>query len=179
LWDLRPFLEADLDIGSIFILGVNQPIRPAYRLGKSLFSVDDSGSFTTGDGIVRVSHSSKIRVKGKLTIGSGTHIGHSSDIVCFDEISIGDDCAISWRFSALDFDFHDLVVDGQKAPKHAPIVIRDNVWIGNNVSVKSGVTIGNGAVIGSNSVVTNDVPSESLAVGQPAEVISEDVSWTA
>ena len=44
------------------------------------------------------------------------------------------------------------------------------IHIGNAV-VNPGVTIGNDVVIGSGSVVTNDIPSHSVAVGNPCRVI--------
>lgn len=54
---------------------------------------------------------------------------------------------------------------------HAPIVIKDDVWIGGRVNITAGVTIGHGAVIGGGSVVTKDIPAMSIAVGVPAKVI--------
>ncbi len=52
-----------------------------------------------------------------------------------------------------------------------PITVGDNVWIGGNVVVVLGVTIGDNCVIGAGSVVTKDIPSNSLAVGNPCRVI--------
>ena len=52
-----------------------------------------------------------------------------------------------------------------------PVVIEDNVWLGEFVTVLPGVTIGRGSVIGANSVVTGDIPPHSIAVGAPARVI--------
>lgn len=52
-----------------------------------------------------------------------------------------------------------------------PINVGNNVWIGGNVVVLPGVTIGDNCVIGGGSVVTNDIPSNSVAVGNPARVI--------
>ena len=52
-----------------------------------------------------------------------------------------------------------------------PIVVGDNVYIGNNVILLPGVTIGNNVVIGAGAVVTKDIPDNSLAVGVPARVI--------
>ena len=37
--------------------------------------------------------------------------------------------------------------------------------------IVGGVNIGSGSVIGANSVVTKNIPSNSVAVGIPAEVI--------
>ncbi len=53
------------------------------------------------------------------------------------------------------------------------ITIGDNVWIGGNSCIMPGVTIGNNVVIGGGSVVTNDIPDNVLAVGNPCRVIRE------
>lgn len=52
-----------------------------------------------------------------------------------------------------------------------PIKVGDNVWIGGGVSVLPGVTIGDNCVIGAGSVVNRDIPSWSLAAGNPCRVI--------
>jgi len=54
-----------------------------------------------------------------------------------------------------------------------PIIIGNHVWIGANATVLPGVTIGNNVTIGANSVVTKDIPSNSVAVGNPCEVIKQ------
>lgn len=54
-----------------------------------------------------------------------------------------------------------------------PIVIGDNVWIGMNAVVLPGVNIGDNVVIASNSVVNQDIPSNSIAAGNPCTVIRE------
>ena len=52
-----------------------------------------------------------------------------------------------------------------------PITVGDNVWFGAHVCVLPGVTIGDNCVIGAGSVVTRDIPSDSVAVGNPCRVI--------
>lgn len=52
-----------------------------------------------------------------------------------------------------------------------PITIGDDCWIGGQVVICPGVTVGAGSVIGAGSVVTKDIPEDSLAVGNPAQVI--------
>jgi acetyltransferase-like isoleucine patch superfamily enzyme len=54
-----------------------------------------------------------------------------------------------------------------------PVVIQDNVWIGESVSVLPGVTIGKGSIIGANSVVSKDIPDYTIAVGIPAKAIKK------
>jgi acetyltransferase-like isoleucine patch superfamily enzyme len=51
------------------------------------------------------------------------------------------------------------------------IVIEDDVWIGANAVLLPGVRIGEAAIIGACSVVTSDVPSHTIAAGNPARSI--------
>jgi maltose O-acetyltransferase len=53
----------------------------------------------------------------------------------------------------------------------SPIRIGDGVWIGGGTLVLPGVTIGDNVSIGAGSIVTADIPSDSLALGQPCRVI--------
>lgn len=55
--------------------------------------------------------------------------------------------------------------------KAAPVTIGNGVWLGGNTVIKPRVTIGNNVVIGSGSVVMRDIPSHSIAAGNPARVI--------
>lgn len=52
-----------------------------------------------------------------------------------------------------------------------PIVVGDNVYIGNNVIILPGVTIGSNVVIGAGAIVSRDIPDNSVAVGVPARAI--------
>ena len=52
-----------------------------------------------------------------------------------------------------------------------PITIGQDCWFGAGVTVCPGVTIGDRCIIGVGSVVVKDIPSDSMAVGNPAKVI--------
>ena len=54
-----------------------------------------------------------------------------------------------------------------------PIVVGSDVWFGGGVKVLPGVKIGSNVVIGAGSVVVHDIPSNSVAVGNPARVIKK------
>jgi acetyltransferase-like isoleucine patch superfamily enzyme len=43
--------------------------------------------------------------------------------------------------------------------------------------VLPGVTIGEGSLVAAGAVVTKDIPPHSLAGGNPAKVLSQDISW--
>jgi maltose O-acetyltransferase len=55
----------------------------------------------------------------------------------------------------------------------APIQIGRGVWIGGGTIVMPGVTIGDNVTIGAGSIVTQDIPSNVLAFGQPCRVRQE------
>ena len=54
-----------------------------------------------------------------------------------------------------------------------PVHIGKNCWLGAGVSVLPGITIGDNVVIGAGSIVTKDIPSNTIAVGNPCKVIRE------
>jgi acetyltransferase-like isoleucine patch superfamily enzyme len=112
-----------------------------------------------------------------LEIGDNSYINFSSTVTCFEHISIGSGCAISWNTNMLDGNAHELVVDGAARPRTQPVVIGDEVWIGAGATILSGVTISDGSVVAAGSVVTADVPGRTVAAGNPARVVSENVTW--
>ena len=54
-----------------------------------------------------------------------------------------------------------------------PVKIGNKVWIGGGVTILPGVTIGDNTVIAAGSVVTQDVPANVVAAGNPCKVIKE------
>ncbi len=56
-----------------------------------------------------------------------------------------------------------------------PIEIGNNVWFGGNVVVLPGVKVGDNVVIGAGSIVTKDIPSNSVAVGNPCKVKKQNM----
>jgi len=50
----------------------------------------------------------------------------------------------------------------------APVIVGNDVWIGEDVLIKPGVHIGDGAVVGARSVLTHDVAPYTVVAGNPA-----------
>lgn len=59
-----------------------------------------------------------------------------------------------------------------------PITIGSNVWIGANSTILPSVEIGDNVIIGANSLVSKDIPSNSIAVGNPCKVIKKKEDYT-
>lgn len=82
-------------------------------------------------------------------------------------IKIGNDVTLAPRVHIL---AHDASM--QRATGYtyiAPVTIGNNVFIGAGSILLPGVTIGDNVVIGAGSVVSKDIPSDSVAVGVPAQ----------
>ncbi|RAR51140.1 acetyltransferase-like isoleucine patch superfamily enzyme [Flavobacterium lacus] len=110
----------------------------------------------------------------KLNLGSG-YINRNVKIRCYQEITIGENVAISENVTIWDSDAHRII--GRESEMTRPIKIGNHVWIGNNVTILKGVTIGDSAIIAAGSVVNKDVPEKCLYGGVPAKLIKNNVEW--
>jgi maltose O-acetyltransferase len=106
-----------------------------------------------------------LKLGERVTIMSGVIIDPSH---CW-HIEIGNDVILAPRVHILAHDASTkLFLDYTRV---ANVKIGNKVFIGTGSIVLPGVTIGNNVVIGAGSIVTKDIPSDSLAVGNPAHVI--------
>ncbi|MFP3854507.1 MAG: acyltransferase [Anaerolineales bacterium] len=55
----------------------------------------------------------------------------------------------------------------------APVIIRENVWVGGSTVILQGVEIGPNAIVAAGSVVTQDVPPNTMVAGVPAKVVRQ------
>ena len=60
-----------------------------------------------------------------------------------------------------------------KHASSAPVIIEDNVWIGQFATILKGVTIGKGSIVATRAVVTKDVPPYTIVAGNPAKVVKK------
>jgi acetyltransferase-like isoleucine patch superfamily enzyme len=93
------------------------------------------------------------------------------------ELTIGDNCLISWDCQFLDDDFHEIIYANKKNSENS-IKIGNNVWIGCGVKIYKGTVIQDNCVIASNSIVRGVFNSQnSLIGGNPAKIIKENINW--
>ncbi len=72
-----------------------------------------------------------------------------------------------------DADWHGIYDRLESIGNSAPVILKENVWIGDSATVCKGVTIGENSIIGAGAVVTTDIPANCIAAGNPAKVIRE------
>lgn len=110
---------------------------------------------------------STLKDNAKIVIGN--NCGMSGCVIgCAKSIVIGNNVRIGANTLITDTDWHS---SDNRTGLDKPIVIEDNVWLGYGVKVLKGVTIGENSLIGLGSIVTHDIPSNSVAVGNPCKVI--------
>lgn len=85
-----------------------------------------------------------------------------------DNVFIGPNVSIYTACHPLDAETRNKAIEWSE-----PVTIGNNVWIGGSVTIVPGVTIGNNVVIGAGSVVTRDIPSDTVAVGNPARPLKK------
>jgi maltose O-acetyltransferase len=84
-------------------------------------------------------------------------------------ISIGDNCTITKNVVILSHDASTKRDLGYS--KIGVVTIGNNVFIGAGAIILPNVRVGNNVIIGAGSVVTDDIPDNSVVVGNPARVI--------
>ena len=110
-----------------------------------------------------------------IRIGDWTTVGYHTHIFATTSIEIGASCLIAPFCYLVDAN-HGIRRDRlirEQPMNTAPIVIRDDVWLGTGVTVLAGVNIETGAVVAAGSVVTQDVAPYAIVAGSPARKISE------
>lgn len=111
--------------------------------------------------------------EAKIIIGDFNWFNNNTVVVANKLISIGNGCQIGNQVAIYDCDFHEIDPNERwnSIGKVSPVIIGNNVWLGNRVIVLKGANIGDNSVIAAMSLVTRSIPANSLAAGVPARVI--------
>jgi acetyltransferase-like isoleucine patch superfamily enzyme len=119
---------------------------------------------------VYFTHTYGIEVGHRFSVNSGAILDGRGGITIGDDVMIGPHTAI---YSS----GHNFTQLGRPMTSldhiMAPVVIKDDVWIGAHVCIPGGITIGRGAVVAAGAVVTKNVEDYTIVSGVPARVIGK------
>lgn len=127
----------------------------------------------------------------EITIGDSVSFSDSVHISAIASISIGSHCLFGSKIYVSDHNHGIYRGERQSSPDEppaqrllgggGPVVIGENVWIGENAVILGPATIGRGAIIGANSVVRGVIPANTIVAGAPAKPIkifnSKTLTW--
>ena len=112
--------------------------------------------------------------------GKNTHFGSNvyanfnltlvddTDVYVGDSVMFGPNVTVATAGHPVDPELRRKV-----AQFNIPVHIGNNVWIGAGAVLLPGVHIGDNSVIGAGSIVTNDIPANVVALGNPCRVLRE------
>lgn len=112
-----------------------------------------------------------------LRIGKNSGVGAHSKIMpkvtIGENVMMGPNCFICTQNHRFDDSTIPMIEQGFN--DYEPVLIGDDVWIGQNVIILPGVEIGSGSIIGAGAVVTKSYPPMSVIGGNPARLLKKRV----
>lgn len=150
---------------------------------KSQVSIGNNVTISSGNNSNPMGRNmnSAIRVHDGATLTIGDNFGMSSACLWVSfGVCIGNNVKIGALSIITDTDAHSMdpmlranpKTDFENAHK-APIVIKDNAFIGANCFISKGVTIGENSIVGACSVVTKSIPDNEIWAGNPARFVKK------
>lgn len=150
---------------------------PYYFRGQSF--IEFGKGFTSGVGLRIDAFGSKPK---QVIFGKNVELGDYVHIGALESVVIGNNVLMASKIYISDHD-HGIYagqnispagqIQSEKPLQISPVVIGNNVWLGENVCVLKGVHIGENSIVGASSVVTKSIPANSIAVGTPAKVVKQ------
>jgi len=140
--------------------------RYTYILRKASFSKKKSISGLFYRLLLRI-YSIKygFQINPSTKIGKGLYIGHRGTIIVNSLSVIGACCNLSPGVT---------IGQTNRGSKKGAPVLGDRVWVGTNAVIVGGIKIGDNVLIAPNAYVNVDVPSNSIVIGNPAQIIFKE-----
>lgn len=164
--------------GAVFGKNLQIPGKVSWLIEGSKLNIGDNFYLSSGNGVNPIASNlqADVYVEPGAALTIGNNVGMSSTRLWIHEsVRIGNNVKIGGCVLITDTDAHpmDYVVrrSSNDGTKSAPVVIEDDVWVGAHCIILKGVTIGARSIIGAGSVVTNSIPVDCVAAGNPCRVI--------
>lgn len=126
----------------------------------------------------------KIAAGVKISIGESatlkikreSSININSQIICMDEINIGEKVIVSWDDLIMDSDFHAIKEHSILNDLSKKIYIDNEVWIGCRTIILKGVHVPEGSVVAAGSIVTGKYEEKNCLICSNG-IKKHNISW--
>lgn len=98
-------------------------------------------------------------------IGEGFYLGHWGAVIVNPKTKIGKNCNMMQGVT---------IAQANRGKNEGVPEIGNNVWIGPNAVIVGKIKIGNNVLIAPNAYLNADVPDNSVVIGNPAQIISNE-----
>lgn len=162
------------------VIGKDSYILPSFSLllGAKYISIGNNSQIGRSVQLTAWDNFKGQKFTPEIIIGNNCSIGEDSHITAINSIRLGNNVRLGKKILITDnahgassAELLDIAPNYRPLISKGPVVIDDNVWIGEKSSIMPGVHIGKGVIVAANSVVTKDVPSYCVVAGVPAKVI--------
>lgn len=168
-WYVHHFIAPQFDsLGSI--PEVAHP-RSLVVFGRNIHVGKFAQIICASDNCVRFTTWPSKQADAEIHIGDFCLISPGVRISAAQSIRIGDNCMLAAKVTISDSDWHGIYNRIRPFRCTKPVIIENNVWLGEGAIIIKGVHIGENSVIGAGAVVTKNIPANSVAAGNPARVI--------
>lgn len=153
----------------LFILNTGDRLK----LGKGVYIASESKIFSPTEIGDYTRINGKIAIRGgRANVIIGKYCAIGQDITIITANHIMGRPSIHMEFYIRNFGERpmDLWED------RGPVMIGNDVWVGDSAIILPGVSIGDGAIIGAGAVVTKNVPPYTIVGGVPAKIIRDRFS---
>lgn len=153
-----------------------------YTIGEKYFNIGEGCAFFKMAVLTAWDNYKDEKYNPEVVIGKNCYFGEYLHLTCINKITIGND-VLTGRWVTIsdnghgNTDYESLLLPPVKRRlvSKGPVIIGNDVWIGDKATILAGVSIGNGAVVAANAVVTKDVPAYTVVAGNPAKIIKRNI----
>jgi len=142
-------------------------------LGSNNTLIIEEGVNIRNTQIEIVGENSLIHIGKECIVGHGSYLSSKEG----KSLIIKDKCMLSRNVKIMTSDGHPVYEDGNVINYAKDVLINEHVWLADNVTILKGVTVGAHSIVGINAILTHTIEANVIAVGNPAKVVKENISW--
>lgn len=118
----------------------------------------------------------EVHDNARIVFKANSKANTSCTLVSQEFIEIGEGAMLGRHITIRDNNGnHYINRDGYRNSR--PVYVGDKAWLTEACTLLPGAKIGQGAIIGAHAVVSSHIKPFSMAIGNPAQVVDEDVLW--